>query len=117
MQDFEEAFFKIFKKINIIEYKNPNDSLNERVIHKIAGYANLLVGTAAHEGDVPVDQVTLSIFRSVKNPDLWEKMTKAGELVQTDIPGIYHVVGITKMPFQIVITSELQGAECASCRA
>ena len=37
--------------------------------------------------------------------------------VQTDIPGIYHVVGITKMPFQIVITSELQGAECASCRA
>ena len=117
MQDFEEAFFRIFKKINIIEYKNPNDSLNERVIHKIAGYANLLVGTAAHEGDVPVDQVTLSIFRSVKNPDLWEKMTNAGELVETDIPGIYHVVGITKMPDQIVVTSELQGAECAACRA
>ena len=115
--DFEESIFKIFRKINILEYKNPHDSLNRRVLCKIIGYANLLIGTAEHENDVPEDQVTISIFRSVKNPELFRKMEETGELVQTDTPGIYHVTGMTKLPFQIVITSELQGEEYAACRA
>ena len=32
-------FFRIFRKINILEYKNPHDSLNERTVYKAAGYA------------------------------------------------------------------------------
>ena len=116
-QEFEEDIFRIFRRINILEYKNPRDALNKRVIYKTAGYANLLIGTAARESDVPEDQVTISIFRAAKNPSLFKKMESAGELVKTKVPGIYRVVGITKMPFQIVITSELQGAEYADCRA
>ena len=116
-QEFEEPFFRIFKKINLLEFKNPHDALNRRVIHKILGYAHLLIGTAEREGDVPEDQVTLSIFRAVKNPELFQEMEKAGELVRTETPGIYHVAGLTKLPFQIVITSELEGAEYAACRA
>ena len=76
-----------------------------------------MIGTAEHEGDMPEDQVTISIFRAVKNPELWKEMEQAGELVKTDTAGIYHVVGITKLPFQIVITSELEGNEYAACRA
>ena len=87
-----------------------------RVLHKICGYAHLLIGTAEHEGDVPEDQVTISIFRAVKNPELFKKMEESGELVRTGTPGIYHVVGITKLPFQIVITGELEGSEYAACR-
>lgn len=116
-QDFQESIFKIFRKTNILEYKNPHDSLNRRVIYKIIGYASLLIGTAEHEGDMPEDQVTISIFRAVKNPELWKEMEKAGELVKTGTEGIYHVVGMTKLPFQIVITSELKGREYAACRA
>lgn len=66
---------------------------------------------------MPEDQVTISIFRAVKNPELWKEMEQSGELVKTDTAGIYHVVGITKLPFQIVITSELKGIEYAACRA
>ena len=116
-QEFEEEIFKIFRKINILEYKNPHDSLNERVIYKIAGYANLLIGTAEHEGDIPAEQVTLSIFRAVKNPKLFKKLEASGKLRKTETPGIYHVTGITELPFQIVITSELEGEENAACRA
>ena len=116
-QDFEESIFDIFRKTNILEYKNPHDALNRRTIHKIIGYAHLMIGTAEHEGDMPEDQVTISIFRAVKNPELWSEMEQSGELVKTDIAGIYHVVGITKLPFQIVITSELEGNEYAACRA
>ena len=72
---------------------------------------------AEHEGDVETDQVTISIFRAVKNPDLFDEMEEQGTLVRDDIPGIYHVQGITDLPFQIIITGELQGEEYAAYRA
>ena len=113
----EDKIFKIFRKINILEYKNPNDSLNKRVIYKIIGYANLLIGTAERENDIPEDQVTISIFRSTKNLALWNELEKSGKLINTDTSGIYYITRITELPFQIVITSELKGEEYAVCRA
>ena len=115
--DLEKAIFKIFRRVNILEYKNPHDSLNERVIRKICGYANLYIGVAEHEGDVETSQVTISIFRAVKTPELFAEMEKNGTLVRDEIPGIYHVQGITDLPFQIIITGELEGAEYAAYRA
>lgn len=41
-----------------------------------------------HEGDMPQEQVTISILRAVKNPELWKEMEKAGELVKTGTAGI-----------------------------
>ena len=114
--EFEKAIFKIFRRINILEYKNPHDSLNERVLRKICGYANLYIGVAEHEGDRPADEVTLSIFRAVKNPELFDKLERDGNL-EKSAPGIYHVKGITDLPFQIIITSELDGGEYAAYRA
>ena len=115
--DLEKEIFNIFRKINILEYKNPADSLNERVIRKICGYANLYIGTAEHEGNVPSNEVTISIFRAVKNPELFDKMEKNGNLEQDATSGIYHVKGYTDLPFQIIITSELEGEEYAAYRA
>ena len=115
--EFEKEIFKIFRKVNILEYKNPHDSLSERVIRKVCGYANLYIGTAEHEGDRPAEQVTVSIFRAVKNPELFRNMEENGTLVQSEAPGIYRVVGIADLPFQIVITGELKGEEYAAYRA
>ena len=36
--------FKHFKKFNVLEYKRPDDPINMRVIHKVLGYANFLIG-------------------------------------------------------------------------
>ena len=113
---FDKAIFQMFRRINILEYKNPHDSLNERVLRKICGYANLYIGVAEHEGERPADEVTLSIFRAVKNPELFAELERNGNLERT-APGIYHVKGITDLPFQIVITSELEGEEYAAYRA
>ena len=115
--EFDKDIFKVFRKHNILEYKNPHDSLNERVIRKICGYANLYIGLAEHEGDIKVDEVTISIFRAVKNPKLFKAMERAGNLTKGDAPGIYRITGITDIPFQIVITGELQGEEYAAYRA
>jgi len=115
--EFDKDIFKIFRKHNILEYKNPHDSLNERVIRKIAAYAYLYIGIAEHEGDIKADEITISIFRAVKNPKLFKAMERAGNLTKGDAPGIYRVTGITDIPFQIVITGELQGEEYAAYRA
>ena len=115
--DLEKAIFRIFRKINILEYKNPHDSLNERVLRKVCGYANMYIGIAEHEGERPAEQVTVSIFRAAKNPEMFQKMEKEGTLVRDGTPGIYHVKGYTNLPFQIIITGELKGAEYAAYRA
>ena len=57
--DWEKAIFGIFRKINILEYKNPHDSLNERVLRKVCGYANLYIGMAEHEGERPAGKRTM----------------------------------------------------------
>ena len=116
--DLEKEIFEIFRRFNIIEYKNPNDSLNERVLYKIVGYANFYIGLAEHEGDVTPDQVTISIFRATKNPELFDKLEAEGSLRPSDtVKGIYYVEGFTHLPFQIVITSELEGPTYAAYRA
>jgi len=114
--EFEKAIFKIFRRINILEYKNPHDSLNERVLRKVCGYANLYIGVAEHEGDRPAGEVTLSIFRAVKNPELFDKLERDGNL-ERSAPGIYRVKGITDLPFQIIITDELDREEYTAYRA
>ena len=70
-----------------------------------------------HEGDRPSEQVTISIFRAEKNEKLFKKMENDGSLIPDATAGIYHVVGFTDLPFQIIITSELNGDEYAAYRA
>ena len=113
----DKEIFKIFRRHNVIEYKAKQDDLNERTLRKVVGYANFYIGMAAHEGDVPSDDVTLSVFREVKNPQLFKEMMDAGTLVADGTKGIYHVKGYTDLPYQIVITSELEGDEYAAYRA
>ena len=89
--DWEKSIFRIFRRINILEYKNPHDSLNERVLRKVCGYANLYIGIAEHEGERPAEQVTISIFRAVKNPEMFEEMEKEGTLDRDGIPGMDRI--------------------------
>ena len=108
-----KTIFKMFKQHNIVEYKNPDDSLNMQVISKIIGYANFYI--ALTKGCLR-SEVSITIFRARKNKTLFKKMIKEGTLKTTSIPGIYHVKKLIDLPFQIVITNELQGEEYAAYR-
>ena len=113
----EHSVFRIFRRQNIVEYKNPHDDLNERAVRKACGYANLYIGVSEHEGDVPSKEVTLSIFRASRPEKFFRTMEETGQLVRGTVKGIYHIKGIIDLPFQIVITSELEGEEYAAYRA
>ena len=113
----DKEIFHIFRGHNIIEYKNPHDSLNTRTIRKIIGYANLYIGEAEHEGDIPENDVSISIFRSKRNERLFKDLYEKKKLVNGETKGIYYIVGMVDIPFQIVITSELVGEKYAAYRA
>lgn len=106
--------FKIFRKHNIIEFKNPTDTLDRRVLCKVVGYGNIYISQAKHKDDIPVDQVTLSIFRESHPSELFKEL---GDKVKPDkTKGIYHVTELTELPLQIVVTKELIGEEYAEFR-
>ena len=85
------------------------------MLYKAIGYVGLYFGL--DEGDLKRDQITVSIFRAVKNPVLFKELEESGHLKPDEAPGIYHIVGLVDVPFQIVITSELVGDEYATERA
>ena len=117
MVEWDKSIFQIFRKINIIEYKNPKAELNMRAIYKVVGYAELYIGSAEHEGERPYNQVTISIFCDSKNDKLFAELENTGRIVSGAAQGIYHVSGFTDFPLQIVVTSELAGDEYAAYRA
>ena len=114
---FKKAIFRNFRQQNVIEYKRPDDSLNDRTLRKAIAYANHLIALAEHEEDVPPDQVTITIFRSKENPYLFKQMLADGRMTKDEVEGIYHVHGYTDLPFQVIVTSELAGDEYAAYRA
>ena len=58
-----KAIYRDFRQHNILEYKNPHDMLNIRVISKIIGYGNFYIGLAERDGERLRDEVTLSLYR------------------------------------------------------
>ena len=60
--------------------------------------------------------MTATIFASEKDDAAFRDLEKEGKLEKTDVKGIYLVKGIIDMPFQIVMTGEIEGKEYAAYR-
>ncbi|WP_051204907.1 hypothetical protein [Butyrivibrio sp. VCD2006] len=97
----------IFKEYNVIEYKSPEDSLSLREFYKTIGYACIYKGLSPSVNDVPVDSITVSLFRHIKPIKLISELTEIGASLEKHSDGIYYISGIINFPVQIVVTSEL----------
>lgn len=109
----EEAIFTHFKSVNILEYKNPNDDLNESVLWKAIGYAGLYISNR----NVTGDDVTITIFRARRNEEFFSRLSMRDQLQEMEVPGVYRVVGVTEIEARIVITDDLKGEQYAAYRA
>lgn len=107
----DEPIFSHFRGHNIIEYKNPNDQLNESVLWKTIGYAELYIA----ERGVEEKDVTLTIIRARKNEEFFERLEQ-GKLLKTDTLGVYNVAD-RLLPTRIILTDELKGERYAAYRA
>ncbi len=97
---------RIFRRVNVIEYKNPEDKLTYVQFFKTLSYASLYIGNAVEKNVLPSD-VTISIFRDIYPKALIDYLNANGYRVDRVSPGIYYVTGNIPFPAQIVVTSQL----------
>ena len=100
-----------FRKYNIIEIKNPDDDLNEDVVWKTIGYAGIYKSLVERVGEIPANELTITISRTRKPVKLIGKLLAEGKEIDNPFPGIYYLKGIIEIPIQIVVIKELQGKE------
>ncbi|MCI9099606.1 MAG: hypothetical protein HFH58_07050 [Lachnospiraceae bacterium] len=112
----DNAVGKIFRKHNVVENKNPNDSLNSDVVWKVIGYAGLYKGLAEHVNEIPAEELTISIFRNRCPRELFKEWKREGMEVSHPYSGVYYVKGVVSLPLQIIVANELEGEEFLSLR-
>jgi hypothetical protein len=71
------------------------------------GYAFLLKGLGEKVNEIPIQELTVSMFRAGKPVELFEELKSMGHGIENRFPGIYYITGNLLFPVQIVVTSEL----------
>ena len=100
-----------FKTHNVIEYKSPDDKLNIDAFCKATGYALIYKGLGKTVNSIPLEELTVSLFRHSFPRAMFEALQTYGFSVQETHPGIYHVSGPMCVPVQVVIASRLPQGE------
>ncbi len=98
----------IFKKFNVVEYKNPDDALSIDDYYKTVGYACIYKGLGETVDQIPAGELTISIFRESYPRELFEAMKNLGLKIKERYPGIYYISGKQAMfDTQVVVTKQL----------
>jgi hypothetical protein len=97
----------IMRKYNIIEYKSPMDGMSIDDFAKTLGYALLYKGYGERVDQIPMNELTVSMFRSAHPRELFAELKREGHEIEEKYPGIYYVTNNLPFPAQIVVTSEL----------
>lgn len=104
----ENELGHIFKKINVVEFKNPDDRLSIDDYYKTVGYACLYKGLGETVDQIPADELTISIFRESYPREMFETMKNLGLEIKERYPGIYYISGKRVLfDTQIVVTKQL----------
>ena len=96
----------IFRGHNVIEYKSPDDGMTIDDFFKTLGYACLYKGLGEKVNQIPLEGLTVSLFRASAPKQLMKQLIDYGYKVELHTSGIYYVQGFS-IPIQIVVTKEL----------
>ncbi len=100
----------IMKKYNVIEYKSPDDNLTIDDFYKTVGYACLYKGYGKYVDQIPVNELTISIFRERYPRKMFLTLKKYGHRIEEKYPGIYYVHDLP-FPAQVVVIRQLNRIE------
>lgn len=103
----ENEIGHVFKTYNVIEYKSPDDSLTIDDYIKTVGYACLYKGMGKTVNQIPLQELTVSVFREAYPRELIDALQRDGFQVEKQFNGIYYVYGRCPFDSQIVVTSQL----------
>lgn len=105
----------LFKRYNVIEYKSPGDGMTIDDFFKTVGYAYIYKGLGEKVNQIPLNELTVSLFREEKPKKLMDELEKCGCRIEKVAEGIYYVYGLL-IAAQIVVTKELDNAKHSSLR-
>ena len=100
-----------FRRHNVLEYKSPKDSLNISAFYKAQGYALLYKGLEQSPNDIPISDLTVSLFRHTFPREMFKALKAQGLDFACCYPGIYRISGALSVPTQVVVTSQLPEGE------
>ena len=106
----------IMRTYNVIEYKSPEDALTIDDFYKTIGYACLYKGYGEYVDAVPINELTISIFREARPEKMFLTLQRYGHKIEERYPGIYYVTEYLPIPAQIIVTQELEPGEHRSLR-
>ena len=106
----------IMRTYNVIEYKSPEDALTIDDFYKTVGYACLYKGYGERVDAVPINELTVSIFRATRPEKMFLTLQKYGHKIKEKYSGIYYVTERLPFPVQIIVTQELEPREHRSLR-
>ena len=96
-----------FRTHNVLEYKSPEDGLTVDDFYKAQGYALIYKGLGETVNAIPLEELTVSVFRHNFPRKLFQTLEAAGLKVRKASPGIYRFEGPLSVPAQVVVISEL----------
>lgn len=102
-----DAIGRFFKTHNVIEYKSPEDSLSVDDFYKAQGYALIYKGLDRKVNEIPIGEMTVSIFRHAYPRKMFETLEEDGLQIEEKYPGVYYVTGASSVQTQVVVTSRL----------
>ena len=86
--------------------KSPDDGMTIDDFFKTLGYAFLYKGLGEKVNQIPLSELTVSLFRASVPKELLNQLSKEGYIIEKQVPGIYYVNGLL-VPTQIVVTNQL----------
>jgi hypothetical protein len=99
----EKNIARIFKRVNIVEFKSPDDYFSVHDFHKALGYAFLY--TALNK--IPIEELTLSIIETRRPRELFKYIKEAGRgRIDEAALGIYHIPGYP-LAIQVIESKKL----------
>ena len=102
---------RLFRRFNIVEYKNPQESLTVRTFYQAVGYASILQSHTEQEDAIPPEEITLTLVGNHYPRNLFHFLEKFyGAQIEAAFQGIYYVKGAV-FPAQIIIQKELPREE------
>ena len=106
--DIENEIGYIFRGHNIIEYKSPADELSIDQYSKVMAYAFLYKALGKTVNEVPVEEITVSIFRHSFPRKLFKSLQDSGCSVEKASDGVYYVKGpLAPFPTQTIVMKDL----------
>ena len=107
----DDPIGNFFRRVNICEYKSPDDGLSIDDFYKVQGYGLIYKGFDRKVNELPVRDITITLVRHSYPREMIKALRSEGFVITQPYPGIYRFEGKISIAAQLVVSSQLPSLE------